>query len=291
MMMQSTARDRTRKLYDRVGTIAASAAVIIALIPLGLMMAFVISHGVSAINLGFFTKQPQPQGLGLSGGGMGPMIMGTLIIIGLTSAIGIPIGLLSGIFLYQHGDHGFGQTVRFVSDVVAGTPSILAGVVAYALLIATHLLDFGPTAAACALALLMFPTVTRATETAIRAVPVEIREAGLALGSPEWKLIARVIVPTAASGIVTAIVLGVARVAGETAPLVFTAFGNPFYSTNLNKPIGALPLQIWTDIQQPDSPDHAAAYAGAFVLFMLVLVLNLFARGLTYRLTRRTRII
>jgi len=287
MIRRRSRRDAFRRLIDRFGTGVSILAVILALVPLGALVFYIVSQGAAAIDVNFFTQVPPV--MGQTGGGMAPMIVGTLIIIGLTSAVGIPIGILSGVYLARHGAGKYGQTVRFVTDVIAGTPSILAGVIVYALLngLVHH---FAAYQAALALALLMFPTVTRATEEAIRSVPPEVREAGLGLGAPEWKLLTRVLIPTAASGIVTAIVLGVARVAGETAPLVFTAFGNPAMSTNINAPIGALPLQIWTDAQSPFSVDHTAAYAGAFVLFMLILVLNLGARALTFRLTRRTRI-
>lgn len=286
MMMQLTRRDTTRKLTDRLGTGISGAAVIIALIPLGALVVYIVAQGASRLSLGFFTENPGAYG---APGGMGPMIVGTLIIIGLTSAIGIPIGLLSGIFLANYGGGTFGHTVRFITDVIAGTPSIIAGVIAFAVVVIPTG-TFSAYSAAVALALLMFPTVTRATEVAIRAVPSELREAALALGGPEWKLTARVIIPTAASGIVTAIVLGVARVAGETAPLVFTAFGSSQLSTNITAPIGALPLQIWVDAQSPYATDHAAAFAGAFVLFSIIVILNLVARVLTYRLSQRTRI-
>lgn len=286
-MMASTPRDVLRRFIDRIGTGVAITAVIVALIPLVAMLAYIVDRGASSITWNFFTQGPPV--FGMTGGGMGPMIVGSLLIMAMTSAIGIPIGLFSGIYLADHGGGRYGQTVCFVTDVIAGTPSILAGVIIYAILnsLVHH---FAAYQAALALALLMFPTVTRATEEAIRAVPSEIREAGLGLGAPEWKLLVKVLIPTSAAGIVTAIVLGVARVAGETAPLYFTAFGNDAMSTNVNGPIGALPLQIWVDAQSPSPIDHSAAYAGAFVLFCLILILNLTARGLTFRLTRRTRI-
>lgn len=285
-MMQATRRVTLRRLVDRLGTGLSVAALIAALVPLGAMVIYIVVQGAAALNIGFFTKMPGQYGQ--AGGGMAPMMIGTLIIIGLTSIIGIPFGLLSGVYLARHGDGRFGYTVRFVTDVVAGTPSILAGVIASAVLVVTFH-GYSAYSAAVALALLMFPTVTRATEEAVRAVPTELREAALALGAPEWKLMLRIIIPTAASGIVTAIVLGIARVAGETAPLYFTAFGNPFFSTNIFAPIGALPLQIWQDAQSPYPTDHTAAFAGAFVLFAIIVILNLVARGLTYRLAQRTR--
>ncbi len=282
-------RGMTRRiLVDRMGTALAVGAVITALIPLGAMTAYVIAQGGSALSLSFFTQGP-PAVEGQAIGGMFPMIVGSLILIGLTSCLGIPVGLLSGIYLWRYGAGSFGQAVRFVTDVIAGIPSILAGVIAFALVVLPTG-TYSAYSAAIALALLMFPTVTRATETALGAVPTELREAALGLGATEWRVVVRVVVPTAASGIVTAVVLGIARVTGETAPLVFTANGLPVVSTNIFGPMGALPLQIWQDANTPFATDHQAAFAGALVLFGIILALNLIARILTYRLSRRTRI-
>jgi phosphate transport system permease protein len=213
-------------------------------------------------------------------------IVGTLFLILLTSAIGVPIGILSGIYLWRASGGRFADLVRFVTDVIAGTPSIVAGGVTYALVV-IPMGHFSALAGAVALALLMFPTVTRATEETIKLVPPAIREAGLALGLPEWKTTLRIVLPSATAGIVTAIMLGVARVAGETAPLVFTAFGNDHLVANPTREIGALPLQIWKYAQAPYDDWHRQAWAGAFVLFCLVVLINLIARVLTYRLSSR----
>lgn len=288
MMMELFGRDSRRRIVDRIGTSFAVLAVILALIPLGALIGFVVTKGAGALSVGFFTQGPPV--IGQTGGGMYPMILGTVILILMTSAIGIPVGLLSGIYLARTGKGTFAQTARFLTDVIAGTPSILAGVIVEALVVFPTSTN-SAAAGSIALALLMFPTVTRATEAAIRAVPRELREAALGLGSREWKLMARVVIPTAAPGIVTAIILGIARVAGETAPLVLTIVGNNFVNTNIFKgQMGALPLQIWSDAQSPSPVDHQAALAGAFVLFSLIVLLNLIARILTYRLSRRTRI-
>jgi phosphate transport system permease protein len=179
----------------------------------------------------------------------------------------------------------FSHTVRFFTDVIAGTPSIIAGVVVYALVVIPF--GFSAISGGIALGLLMFPTVTRATEEAIKLVPAPIREAALALGLPEWKTTFRVVLPAATQGIVTAIMLGIARVAGETAPLVFTAFGSPFMPGSPTGPTSALPLEIWHDAQQPFTDLHRQAWAGAFTLFAIIVILNLTARLLTFRLSRR----
>ncbi|HZT96084.1 MAG TPA: phosphate ABC transporter permease PstA [Chloroflexota bacterium] len=279
-------RFRRRKAFDALGRTVAVLAVMLALIPLGAMIFYVLQQGAGSLNLNFFTADAL--GLGQPGGGYHAMIIGTLLLIGVSSVIGIPIGLLSGIHLAGRGQTRFAQTVRFVTDVVAGTPSIIAGILAFALIVeATG--SFSALAGGVALALLMFPTVTRATEAAIAAVPSEIREASLALGASEWKTMLRVILPAAASGVVTAIILGVARVAGETAPLVFTVGYSQFTSTNIFGQIGTMPVQIWDQAQSAYPNDIHQAWAGAFVLFMLILVLNLLARLLTYRLTRRVQ--
>jgi phosphate transport system permease protein len=249
------------------------------------MIVYVLQQGGSSLNLAFFTRLPAPEGE--TGGGMAQAIVGTLYLIGLASLVGLPIGLLGGIYLARTSNAGFAHTVRFVTDVIAGTPSIVAGVVGYALIVLPtgH---FSAPAGAVALGILMFPTVTRATEETIRLVPATIREAALALGLPEWKAMLRVILPAAANGIVTAIMLGIARVAGETAPLYLTILGNTQFNWSLTGPVGALPVQIWQDAQTPYADLHRQAWAGAFVLFAIIVSLNLSARLLTYRLSQRT---
>lgn len=282
MIARTGSRDGRRTGIDRLGTIVSALAVILALIPLGAMLIWVVGQGAGSLSWQFFT-QPPPYG-------MQPMILGTIEIMILTTLMGVPLGLLSGLYLARAGSGPFPQVARFVTDVIAGTPSILAGVVVAALIVIPTK-TYSGFSAAIALTLLMFPTVTRATEAAVRAVPPELREAALGLGSPEWKLMVRVTIPTAAAGIVTAIILGIARVAGETAPLVFTIVGNSFVNTDPFKgEMGALPLQIWTLSGTGAAGDQQMALAGAFVLFSLIVVLNLIARVLTYRLSKRARI-
>jgi phosphate transport system permease protein len=271
-----------RKLFHRLGVGLTLLAAALAVIPLGAMLGYVVAQGASALDLNFFTQLPKPTGE--SGGGMLNAISGTILLILLASIIGIPLGILSGIHLSRAVGGVFPHTVRFVTDVIAGTPSIVAGIVAYALIVIPF--GFSAISGGAALGLLMFPTVTRATEEAIRLVPVSVREAGLALGIPEWKTMLRITLPAAAPGVVTAIMLGVARVAGETAPLLFTAFGNPAVQLSPNRPVEALPLQIWTYATSPYADWHRQAWAGAFVLFALIVVLNLGARLATRRLAR-----
>jgi phosphate transport system permease protein len=275
-----------RKFVDRGGSALAIGAVVLALIPLAALIGFVIQRGGSSISPAFFTEDP----LGPGGGGVFPMIVGSLLVVGMATAIGIPFGLLSGMYLARTGSSPSAQAARFVIDVIAGTPSILAGVIVAALIVIPTTNE-SALSASVALALLMFPTVARATESALRAVPTELREAALALGAPEWKLMARVTIPTAAAGIVTAAILGVARVAGETAPLYLTMGSNTFLSTNVRSgPMGSLPVQIWVDATTGLPSDAKIAFAGALVLFALVAILNLVARLLTYRLSKRTRL-
>lgn len=274
-------RYAVRKITNSVGTAIALLCVIVALIPLGAMLAYVLGQGGSALNLAFFTSLPSPAGE--SGGGMKNAILGTLLLIAIASAIGVPVGICSGIYLARTGVGSFAQVVRFFTDVIAGTPSIVAGVVAYALVV-IPMHGFSALSGGVALALLMFPTVTRATEEALRLVPATVHEAALALGLPEWKTMFRIVLPAAASGIVTAIMLGIARVAGETAPLLFTAFGNPAIQLSPLKSVEALPLQIWVYAISPYDAWHQQAWAGAFVLFAMIVLLNLAARLMTRRL-------
>ncbi len=273
-----------RRVIDRVGTALALVALVVAIIPLGAMLFYVIEQGASSINFAFFTQTPAAAGT--AGGGMSSQILGTLVLILIACCVGLPVGILSGIYLSRSQNMGFARTVRFVTDVVAGTPSIVAGMVAYALVV-IPLGSFSALSGGVALGLLMFPTVTRASEETIKLVPAAIREAGLALGLPEWKTMGRIILPAAASGIVTAIMLGIARVAGETAPLVFTAFGNDANPGSPFSAVGALPLKIWVYATGPYDTWHQQAWAGALTLFAIIVVLNLLARTLTYRLSKR----
>ena len=281
----SGGRYTSRRVIDHAGTALTVLAVLIALIPLGAMLAWVIGQGGSSLDLNFFTQVPRAEGE--VGGGMANAILGTIELVFFASLIGLPVGIMTGVYLARAGGGPFAQVVRFVSDVIAGTPSIVAGMVAYALIVLpSH--HFSAFSASVALALLMFPTVARATEASINLVPAATREAGLALGLPEWKTMARIILPTAASGIVTAVMLGIARVAGETAPLLFTALGNPAIQISPGGAMESLPHQIYVYATSPYTDQHRQAWAGAFVLFAIIVILNLAARLLTRRLAART---
>lgn len=273
-----------RKMVNHAGTALTALCVIVAIVPLGAMLYYVLTQGGSSINLDFFTHVPAA--IGDPHTGMSSQIVGTLYLVAIASVIGLPIGILSGIYLARSSNRGFSHAVRFVTDVVAGTPSIVAGMVAYALVV-VPLGSYSALSGGVALGLLMFPTVTRATEEAIKLVPAPIREAALALGLPEWKTMLRVILPAATNGIVTAVMLGIARVAGETAPLVFTAFGTDAYPGSPLAAVGALPLKIWIYATGPYDSWHQQAWTGALVLFSIIVFLNLAARLLTYRLSKR----
>jgi phosphate transport system permease protein len=271
-----------RKIKNHVGTGLAVLSVALAVVPLGAMMIYVLQQGASSVSLNFFTNTYHGAG---ANSGMANAVVGTFYLIIIACIVGLPVGIFGGIYLARNVHPHFSRVVRFVTDVVAGTPSIIAGVVVYALVVIPF--GFSAVAGGMALGLLMFPTVTRATEESIKLVPLAVREAALALGLPEWKTMFRVILPAAIQGLVTAVMLGIARVAGETAPLVFTAFGSPFLPGSVFKPVEGLPLQIWNDAQSPFPDLHQQAWAGALTLFVIVVVLNLAARLLTMRMSKR----
>jgi phosphate transport system permease protein len=270
-----------RRLINRIVLGLLALCALIALVPLFAVGGYVLQQGWPAL-VGQFPgilTAPSPEGGELLYG-----LEGTALLIGLACLIGLPIGILSGIYLAEFGRNRFGDTVRFVSDVLAGLPSIVAGIVAYSVVVlTTH--HYTPFAGGLALGLLMFPTVTRATEGVVRLVPDALREGGLALGVTGWRTILSVIVPTALSGIITGIVLGIARVAGETAPLIFTVLGNFNGFSGWDQPLPALPLQIYQDFINPQDPsqDYPVGYAGVLLLFLFVVLLNLGARTLAGR--------
>lgn len=242
------------------------------------LLGFVLIQGGSALNLDFFIHMPKP--VGEPGGGMANAIVGTLIILALASLMGIPIGIGAGIYLAEYGTGKLGTLVRFFTDVLTGIPSIVVGIFAYTVVV-LPMRSFSAIAGAFALAILMIPTVTRATEEIVKLVPGSLREASLALGVPQWKTILRVVVPTAMGGIITGAMLAVARAGGETAPLLFTAFGNRFWSVSLDRPIAALPLQVFVYAVSPYDDWRAQAWAGAFVLVAMVLIISILARLFT----------
>lgn len=240
------------------------------------VLGFVFVQGVSGLSLELFTQTPKPPGE--AGGGMANAIVGTLMLVALACLFSLPVGVGAGVYLAEYGRWGpLAQLIRFMADVLTGVPSIVVGLFAYTVLV-LPLGRFSALAGGFALGLIMLPTVVRATEEMLRLVPDSIREAGLALGLARWKVTLRVVLPTAFNGILTGILLAVARAAGETAPLLFTAFGNRFWNLDPTQPTAALPLQIFVYAISPYDDWHRQAWAGALVLVGLVLVASLAAR-------------
>ena len=256
-----------RKVTNWVALGAIAAATLIVTVPLFLVLGTVIYHGISGLNWAFFTQMPKPPGE--TGGGMSNALVGSGIILMVASAIGIPFGIGTGVFLAEYGRNVYGDVVRFTADVLNGVPSIVIGITAYALVVVTQK-HFSALSGGVALGIMMVPTVARTTEAVLLMVPQSVREAALGLGIPQWRTTLSVVVRTAMSGIVTGIMLAFARIAGETAPLMFTAFGNQFWNTSLNEPTAALPLQIYVYALGPFDEWHRLAWTGAFVLIALI---------------------
>jgi len=267
-----------RRAVNRVMNILAAAAAIVVIVPLVLIFGFLVYRGGSALNLDFFTQLPKP--VGEPGGGMANAMVGSLILIGLAACVGLPVGIMGGVYLAESRDRRLPWLVRFLADILNGIPSIVIGIFAYTLLV-LPMRRFSALAGAVALGIIMLPIVLRTTEELVRLVPASLREAALALGVPEWRVILWVILPTARAGIVTGAMVAVARIAGETAPLLFTAFGNRFWHQGLNQPIAALPLQIFAYAISPYDDWHRQAWAGALVLIGMVFVASLVARIVT----------
>jgi phosphate transport system permease protein len=266
---------RRRKLVDLIVRGACVAATMIAILPLGLVLWYVGVRGIGGLNLDFFRELPKP--VGETGGGMANALIGTLQLVGLACVFGIPPGVLAGIYLAEFGGSRFAKLVRFSADVMSGVPSITVGIFVYTLIV-LRTKSFSAYAGGVALAVLMLPTVTRTTEELLRLVPEALREAALGLGVPKWRATLRVVLRTAAPGIATGVMLAVARVAGETAPLLFTTFNNSFWPSGLDQPTASLPVQIYTYAVSPYDDWHRKAWAAALVLVGLVLILNISAR-------------
>ncbi|MEO8227151.1 MAG: phosphate ABC transporter permease PstA [Gemmatimonadota bacterium] len=251
------------------------AAVVIAVLPLVFILATLVIKGASSLNVAFFTRTPVPAGE--VGGGVSHAIVGTLLIVGMASLIGLPIGIAGGIYCAEYRSSRLTWVTRFVADVLNGTPSIVIGVFAWAIIVARQK-HFSAFAGSAALAMLMIPMVLRTTEEMIKLVPNSLREAALALGYPRWRTTLSVVVRSTLPGIVTGSMLAVARIAGETAPLLFTALGSQYMSTQLNQPMAALPLTVFTYATGPYEEWHRFAWASALVLILVVFVLSLAAR-------------
>jgi len=247
------------------------ACAVLVISPLGLILFYLVRQGVTALNWDFFTHLPAP--VGQTGGGMGNAITGTLKLLALASVVGVPVGILGGAYLSEYGGDRINDWIRFWADVLNGVPSIVWGMVAYALAVVPFK-TFSAYSGGLALGFIMIPLVLRTTEEVLVLVPRSYREAALALGLPQWKMIARIVLPTALKGIITGVLLAMGRVAGETAPLLFTAFGNSHWSHSLAEPIAALPLQIFAYAISPYDDWHRQAWAGALVLILLVFALS-----------------
>ena len=266
------------KLTDRAARWACVGATAAAVVPLVSVLAYVVAQGIGGLQPAFFTELPRP--VGELGGGMANAIVGSVVLVGLASLIAVPLGVLGGVYLAEFGTNRFGKLVRFGSDVMTGVPSIVVGIFVYTLVVLS-MRRFSAIAGGMALAILMLPTVTRSTEELLKLVPDSLREAALALGISRWRATLFVVLRTAAPGIVTGVMLAVARAAGETAPLLFTALNNRFWNQGLDQPIASLPVQIFTYAVAPYRDWHQQAWAAALVLVLLVLLLNLGARYAT----------
>jgi phosphate transport system permease protein len=278
-MRFETAHQHTwRKMKSALACIIAFASAVLVISPLGLVFFYLLIHGAGSVNWDFFTKLPAP--VGAVGGGMANAIVGSLQLLALAGAIGIPVGVLGGVYLAEYGSARINSVLRFLADVLNGIPSITWGVVVYGLIV-LRFKGFSAYAGGLALALIMIPLILRTTEEVILLVPNGYREAALALGVSRWKTIVHIVLKTASKGIITGILLALARVGGETAPLLFTAFGNRFWNHSLSQPIAALPLQIFTYAISPYDDWHRQAWAGALVLVTGVFCINVIVRVLT----------
>ena len=274
-------RDMVRKLTDHLATALAILATVLVVAPLIAIFIYLIVKGASSLNLAFFTQIPKPEGE--VGGGMANAIVGSGVLLGIASLIGIPIGVGGGIYLAEFGrGTRLANAVRFTADVLNGVPSIVMGIAAYALLV-VPMHHFSAFAGGVALGIMMIPTVTRTTEEMLLMVPNSVREAALGLGVPNWRSVLSITLKTASPGVITGCMLAFARVAGETAPLLFTALGNQFWSVDLNREIAALPLQIYIYAISPYDDQHRLAWAGALVLIALIVLAVSLVRYVTSR--------
>jgi phosphate transport system permease protein len=272
-----------RRVTSVVMTGLCTFSVVLALIPVVMILTFVISKGAGSINWAFFTEMPKP--VGETGGGMANAILGTLTLCGLAAIFAVPIGVLSGLYVAEYHGTRFASVVRFAADALNGVPSIVVGIFVYAIAVLPFK-QFSALAGGLALGVMMIPMIMRTTEELLRLVPVSLKEGALALGASHTRTVFTVILPAALPGILTGIILAFARIAGETAPLLFTSFNNRFWSTDVTQPIGSLTVQIYTYAIAPYEDWHRQAWAGALVLVVLVLTCSLIARLATRRLKR-----
>jgi len=270
-----------RKLKSSLFVGFCAGSVLIALVPLAFILFFVVKEGVQALNLDFFIRMPKP--VGEAGGGMAMAIVGTLMVAGLGSLFAIPVGILSGVYISEYAGSRLSSLVRFAADTLNGVPSIVIGVFVYTIAV-LPVKHFSALAGGLALGIMMIPIIARTTEELLLLVPSAMREGALALGATRGKAMFTVILPAALPGIITGVVLALARIAGETAPLLFTAFNNRFFSTSLTQPISSLTVQVYTYAISPYADWHRQAWAGALVLVTIVLLCSLLARLATRRL-------
>ena len=272
-----------RKMVDKIVSVLAILCVLAAIIPLGSILLEVVKNGASAISLDLLTQPPGAIGSAISGG-IAPAIQGTLIVIGLASLIGVPVGILAGIYLseFASGNGLFPSAVRLFNDVLTGLPSVVIGIVGYITIVLT-IGSFSVLAGAFSLSIIMIPIVVRITEETLKIVPNSIREAGHSLGIPKWKITLFIVLKSAKSGVLTGIILSISRIAGETAPLIMTILGTSLFFTSFVKPIDALPLRIWRLASQPYESAHSQGWGAALILIVIVVVLSMLLRLLAQR--------
>ncbi len=271
-----------RLAIDKVVKVIVFGCVIIAIIPLGSILVEVFTNGSAALSIAFLTQIPGAVG-SEDAGGIGPAIQGTIVLLGMSSLIGVPVGVMGGIFLSEYGNNRYGRTVRFFNDVLAEFPTIVIGIFAFVMIVLT-LGNFSVWAGTFALSIIMLPIITRTTEESLKLVPITYREAGFALGIKRWAIITKIILSQAKNGLVTGILLAVARVAGETAPLIFTILGSSQFISGLDGPVDALPLRIWRLSSLPYDSSVAQGWGAALVLILMVLSINI---GVRYFLLRK----
>jgi len=272
---------RRRKFVSSLFVGSCAASVLLALVPLAFVLFFVVSQGVQSLNVAFFTHMPAPPGE--SGGGMANAIAGSLILVGIGALFAVPVGIFSGIYMSEYAGTRFAALVRFAADTLNGVPSIVIGVFVYGIAVLPFK-QFSAIAGGLALGIMMIPIIARTTEELLLLVPGTMREGALALGATHARAVFTVVVPSALPGIITGLVLALARIAGETAPLLFTSLNNRFFSTTLTKPMASLTVQVYTYAQSPYQDWHRQAWAGALVLVFIVLTCSLLARFATRKL-------
>jgi phosphate transport system permease protein len=278
------ARIRRRKATSRVMLSLAAGAALLAVVPLVWILVYVTVNGIPAISLDFFTHEPTP--VGVPGGGIANAIVGSAITVGIGLLISVPVGMAAAVFVASRRQGAMTTAIRFATDTLAGVPSIVMGIFAYTIIVLPQR-HFSALAGGVVLGFIMLPIIVRSTEEMLKLVPGSLREASLALGAAEWRTWLRVLIPAAGSGILTGVMLAIARAAGEAAPMLFTAFGNPFFSSDVNQPIATLPHTIYVYAISPYTDWKEKAWATALVLVTLVLVLNVAARAIAGWRSRR----